>query len=445
MRASARGGKLVQAQVGVGRLTRLADVTGALGKAVAALPRNAAATAAAAAAAAAAKPTVSVIANTTSSCPISAATYPLNLSGVGPACVAGKNYCSSCICALFDVYTPALVAAGLLLPGMPLDSIPVDAATQVIRDCTIEYYAPLLVAQANFTSLSQLGSCDFSGMNVPACLTTNYVSASSGMDPATGSVLPGANSTAGMYVADPGMMLMGGNMTVMMSNFTLTNITVVNGDIMGIAAGQVSSVGEVLSAILTNPDITSDLGSDAMAYLEQLVATPGVAAAALPDAVSSTLSSPAVDVSVLLSQIADFATAAGNMTAGNMTVGAPGSAARASFRVGNSSMVSGNMTGPGMMMPTDVAATPKARPVNATMKAPSVTSAAGPADPTPTIAAPSSSTATAAPAPASASASAPAAAAPVHAPSGSALPTPAASVLTLVLAAVGGVVLSSML
>ncbi|MEW5307011.1 MAG: hypothetical protein WDW36_009433 [Sanguina aurantia] len=346
--------------------------------------------------------------------------------------VAGKNYCSSCICALFDVYTPALVAAGLLLPGMPLDSIPVDAATQVIRDCTIEYYAPLLVAQANFTSLSQLGSCDFSGMNVPACLTTNYVSASSGMDPATGSVLPGANSTAGMYVADPGMMLMGGNMTVMMSNFTLTNITVVNGDIMGIAAGQVSSVGEVLSAILTNPDITSDLGSDAMAYLEQLVATPGVAAAALPDAVSSTLSSPAVDVSVLLSQIADFATAAGNMTAGNMTVG-------------NSSMVSGNMTGPGMMMPTDVAATPKARPVNATMKAPSVTSAAGPADPTPTIAAPSSSTATAAPAPASASASAPAAAAPVHAPSGSALPTPAASVLTLVLAAVGGVVLSSML
>lgn len=82
-----------------------------------------------------------------------------------------------------------------------------------------------------------------------------------------------------------------------------------------VGAVQVSSVGDVLAAILSNYDITSDLGNDAISYLQQLAATPSVASAALPDTVSSTLSAPGVDVSILLSQIADFAgTASSNLT-----------------------------------------------------------------------------------------------------------------------------------
>lgn len=89
--------------------------------------------------------------------------------------------------------------------------------------------------------------CFLTGANVPACLISNYVvSASSKMDGGNSSMLPGANSTSGMYMTDSGMY---GNMTLSSSNFTLTNISVSNGDIMAVAAGQVRAQRSITSYI----------------------------------------------------------------------------------------------------------------------------------------------------------------------------------------------------
>ncbi|MEW5302445.1 MAG: hypothetical protein WDW38_002397 [Sanguina aurantia] len=247
------------------------------------------------------------------------------------------------------------------------------------------------------------------------------------MDTGNSSSLPSANTTStdGMYLPDTGAYPP--NMTLTSSNFMISNISVANGDIMGVATGQVSSVGDVLAAIMSNPDITSDLGTDAISYLHQLAATPSVASAALPDTVSSTLSSPGVDVSILLSQIADFAgTVSANLTVTNSTGTANSTMSTASNTTS---------TGKGV---TDVASTPSAAMVNSTStpaKVPLVTAKAGPAASTNPAVSPS--------------AAAPATAAPVQAaapvaPTGSALPTSAAPVLTLLVAVLAALCLSSM-
>eukprot|EP00878_Enallax_costatus_P035261 GHUV01039275.1.p1 GENE.GHUV01039275.1~~GHUV01039275.1.p1 ORF type:complete len:144 (+),score=41.46 GHUV01039275.1:104-535(+) len=103
-------------------------------------------------------------------------------------CVAGdrKSVCSTCICALVDVFTPALVAGGVEVNTTDPSTFPLDKSAEIIRQCSEQYLVSMLMANVNVTSLASLSECSF-GTNdkVPDCLAGQVAD-----------IQPGVNNTA---------------------------------------------------------------------------------------------------------------------------------------------------------------------------------------------------------------------------------------------------------
>lgn len=82
-----------------------------------------------------------------------------------------STICDTCICALVDVFTPALVAGGVSVNTSDPSSFPLDKSADIIRQCAEQYLVSMLMANVNVTALANLSECSFdSAGNVPDCL-----------------------------------------------------------------------------------------------------------------------------------------------------------------------------------------------------------------------------------------------------------------------------------
>lgn len=97
-----------------------------------------------------------------------------------------SSICTTCICALVDVFTPALVAGGVTVNSTDPSSFPLDQSASIIRQCAEQYLVSMLQANVNVTALSSLSECAFeSPSSVPPCLAQQVAD-----------IRPGANNTA---------------------------------------------------------------------------------------------------------------------------------------------------------------------------------------------------------------------------------------------------------
>jgi hypothetical protein len=83
---------------------------------------------------------------------------------------AGSNaesICSACTCALVDVYRPALVAGGITFNPADPASFPLEETANIIRACSEQYIASMLMANINVEALAGLNSCTYTPDSVP--------------------------------------------------------------------------------------------------------------------------------------------------------------------------------------------------------------------------------------------------------------------------------------
>lgn len=78
-----------------------------------------------------------------------------------------KDVCSACTCALVDAYRPALVAGGITFDPSNPASFPLEETANIIKACSEQYIAAMLMANINVDALAGLSSCTYTPDNVP--------------------------------------------------------------------------------------------------------------------------------------------------------------------------------------------------------------------------------------------------------------------------------------
>lgn len=83
-------------------------------------------------------------------------------TGADPAAV-----CSACTCALVDAFRPALLAGGITYDPANPASFPLEETAGIIRACSEQYIASMLMANIDVNALTGLSSCTYTPDSVP--------------------------------------------------------------------------------------------------------------------------------------------------------------------------------------------------------------------------------------------------------------------------------------
>ncbi|GFH17626.1 uncharacterized protein HaLaN_14297 [Haematococcus lacustris] len=98
-------------------------------------------------------------------CPVNTTQTVLNLTSIAASCnVNATGFCDACSCSLFQVFTPALRAAGVFnASGLANSTAAVQAGTNVITNCITGFLGQFISAGVNVDSLAALGQCQYPG------------------------------------------------------------------------------------------------------------------------------------------------------------------------------------------------------------------------------------------------------------------------------------------
>ncbi|KAL6762265.1 hypothetical protein V8C86DRAFT_2432613 [Haematococcus lacustris] len=96
-------------------------------------------------------------------CPVNTTQTVLNLTSIATSCnVNATGFCDACSCSLFQVFTPALRAAGVFsASGLANSTAAVQAGTNVITNCITGFLGQFISAGVNVDSLAALGQCQY--------------------------------------------------------------------------------------------------------------------------------------------------------------------------------------------------------------------------------------------------------------------------------------------
>ncbi|KAJ9528185.1 hypothetical protein QJQ45_014180 [Haematococcus lacustris] len=130
----------------------------------------------------------------TDACPVNTTTTALNLTAIRTSCnVNSTSFCDACSCSLFQVFTPALQAAGVFSSSALENSTrAVEAGTSVITSCITGFLSQFITAGVNVQSLVALGECQYPADVVPQCLVDQI----SSILASENTTLPATNATA---------------------------------------------------------------------------------------------------------------------------------------------------------------------------------------------------------------------------------------------------------